>query len=251
MDDHDAALQVAKDTVRHRVWQRLEEHAVVEPGVTGRIPAFTGAAAAADRLTVLPAWQNARRIKANPDRAQLPVRAHALSSGKIVYMAVPRLTSPHPFYLLDPATLPVPARRAASHEVAAVYADMVPVEQVPHLDLVVCGSVAVNPDGVRIGKGAGYADIELGLLTEIGAITEATTIVTTVHPLQIIDAALPESEHDVRVDAIITADTIITCPRTSRPNGILWSHLSADKIAAIPALAARAPNAGTPPSAGS
>jgi 5-formyltetrahydrofolate cyclo-ligase len=158
-------------------------------------------------------------------------------------MAVPRLTSLCPFYLLDPAALPVPAAQAASHEAAAVYADTVPVEQVPHLDLVVCGSVAVNADGVRIGKGAGYADIELGLLAEVGAITDETTIVTTVHPLQIIDGTLPETQHDVRVDVIITADTIINCPRSARPLGILWSHLTADKIAAIPALAVRAPGA--------
>jgi 5-formyltetrahydrofolate cyclo-ligase len=240
VDDHENGIRTAKDAVRHRVWTTLEQHGVVEPGVAGRIPAFTGAAAAADRLTSLPAWQNARRIKANPDRAQLPARIHALASGKTVYMAVPRLTSLHPFYLLDPAVLPVPAAQAASHEAAATYADTVPVEQVPHLDLVICGSVAVNPDGVRIGKGAGYADIELGLLTEVGAITDATTIVTTVHSLQIIDEPLPETQHDVRVDAIITADTIISCPRTRRPGGILWSHLSADKIAAIPALAVRA-----------
>lgn len=241
MDEDENAIRTAKDAVRHRVWASLDEYGVVGPDVAGRIPAFTGADAAADRLTGLPAWHRALRIKANPDRAQLPVRANALSSGKTVYLAVPRLTSLEPFYLLDPAALPMPAEQAASHEAAARYASTVPVEQVPHLDLVVCGSVAVNRDGVRIGKGAGYADIELGLLTEVGAITEATTIVTTVHPLQVIDGSLPETEHDVRVDAIITADTIITCPRARRPHGILWSHLSADKIAAIPALAARAP----------
>jgi len=52
----------------------------------------------------------------------------------------------------------------------------VPVDQVPHLDLVICGSVAVNPDGVRIGKGAGYADIELGLLTEVGLLVSVTVL---------------------------------------------------------------------------
>ncbi len=193
---------------------------------------------------------SARQLKANPDRAQLPVRIAALTSGKTVFMAVPRLTALHPFYLLDPAMLTGHAAEAAAHETAADHARTVAIDQVPQLDLVVCGSVAVNPDGARIGKGAGYADIELGLLTDVGAITEHTTIVTTVHPLQIIDGPLPETEHDFRLDAIITPDTIIACPRSRRPHGILWSHLTAAKIAAIPALAALAPIDGVPPAPG-
>ena len=40
----------------------------------------------------------------------------------------------------------------------------------PTLDLVVCGSVAVNADGARVGKGAGYSDLELALLTEAGLV---------------------------------------------------------------------------------
>ena len=52
------------------------------------------------------------------------------------------------------------------------------------VDLVVCGSVAVNERGARLGKGAGYSDIEVGLLAEAGLIGERTTIATTVHELQ-------------------------------------------------------------------
>ncbi|MGH3832557.1 MAG: hypothetical protein ACRDRS_19295 [Pseudonocardiaceae bacterium] len=46
-------------------------------------------------------------IKANPDQAQLPVpvRARALREGKLVYMAVPKLADPLPFFRLDPAKL--------------------------------------------------------------------------------------------------------------------------------------------------
>lgn len=34
------------------------------------------------------------------------------------------------------------------------------------VDIVVCGSVAVNRAGVRLGKGTGYSDIEAGLITD-------------------------------------------------------------------------------------
>lgn len=35
-------------------------------------------------------------------------------------------------------------------------------------DVIVCGSVAVNQQGVRLGKGAGYSDIEVAHMTTSG-----------------------------------------------------------------------------------
>ncbi|KWW98679.1 5-formyltetrahydrofolate cyclo-ligase [Carbonactinospora thermoautotrophica] len=66
-----------------------------------------------------------------------------------------------------------------------------------------------------------------------------TVIVTTVHSLQVVDGPLPETEHDFSVDLIVTPDEVIECAPPRRPRGILWDHLSAEKIAAIPVLAAR------------
>lgn len=83
-------------------------------------------------------------IKAVPDRPQLPVRVRALADGKLVYMAVPRLAEDLPFYELDPDILPVAAEQAAAREWAAVSAPQVGVEQMRPVDLVVCGSVALE-----------------------------------------------------------------------------------------------------------
>jgi 5-formyltetrahydrofolate cyclo-ligase len=38
------------------------------------------------------------------------------------------------------------------------------------VDLVACGSVAVDRTGARLGKGAGYSEIEVGLLNDAGLI---------------------------------------------------------------------------------
>src|SRR5206468_12941 len=147
-------------------------------------------------LATLRTWHAAKVIKAVPDKAQLPVRERALAEGKLVYMAVPRLADVLPFYRLDPKVLTVPPAEAASSRVAADVAPKVTVEDMRPVDLVVCGSVAVNRDGARLGKGAGYSDIELALLQEAGLIGPATLIATTVHPLQVVDEPLPETEHD-------------------------------------------------------
>jgi len=230
-------MATAKQQIREQIWTLLETRHAVKPGVSGRIPAFHGADRAAARLATLPYWTAATVIEANPDRAQLPVRVLALDAGKTIYMAVPNLASGQPFYLLDPDDLPVPTATAATHQGAAGFAPTIAATDMLPVDLVVCGSVAVNPDGVRIGKGAGYSDLELALLAESGRIGPHTTIVTTVHPLQVVDGPLPEDDHDVRVDAIITTDAVITCPTGRAVPTLRWDRLTPAKIAAIPVLA--------------
>jgi 5-formyltetrahydrofolate cyclo-ligase len=218
--------------VRERVWELLRnERAARFPGARGRIPNFVGAEAAADVLADTPEWRAARVVKANPDSPQLPVRRRALDDGKTVFMAVPKLRAEKPFIrLTDDATI----------KGAAETGEPTAIEELEPVDLVVSGTVAVNRDGVRIGKGGGYADLELGLLAEAGLLGADTVLVTTVHPLQILDEELPETEHDFRVDRIVTPETVIATPPARGPAGILWNHLDDDRIAAIPVLASRA-----------
>ncbi|OLL81588.1 5-Formyltetrahydrofolate cycloligase implicated in thiamin metabolism [Pseudonocardia sp. Ae168_Ps1] len=229
----------AKHAIRHKIWDLLEQHGASPGGVHGRIPDFTGAGVAADRLAMLEVWRAARTIKAVPDRPQHPARTRALVEDKLVYMAVPKLAGPRPFYLLDPAELTVPPAEAASTEVAATTAPTVGVDEMRPVDLVLCGSVAVNRRGARLGKGAGYSDIEVGLLQEAGLIGPGTTIVTTVHSLQIVDEDIPESRHDFSVDVIVTPDDVLHCSPPRRPAGIFQEELRAEQIAAIPVLASR------------
>jgi 5-formyltetrahydrofolate cyclo-ligase len=236
------AVARAKQAVRERVWTLLErERAARFPGATGRIPNFAGAPAAAARVATLAAWQAARVVKSNPDAPQLPVRARALADGKLLYMAVPRLTDERPFILLEPGRLKVPARRAASITGSARAGRRIGVAELHPVDLVVCGSVAVNREGARVGKGGGFSDLEFALLVEAGLIGTDTVVATTVHPLQVLEEPLPETDHDFRLDVIVAGEEVIACRRTRRPQGILWDHLDAAKVAAIPALAARAP----------
>lgn len=233
----------AKQAWRERVWAEMSAARVARfPGAEGRIPNFVGAEKAAALLADTEAWRKAQTLKANPDMPQLPVRATALADGKVVVMAVPRLRTADPFLLLDPDLLAVPPRRAASISGADEHGRPVAVEHVPRLDLVVCGSVCVNRRGARIGKGGGFSDLEMALGVEAGWIGEHTTVVTTVHPVQVVDDDLPETDHDFRVDLVVTPDEVIQCPSAARPPGILWPHLDAEKIESIPALAERRPH---------
>jgi 5-formyltetrahydrofolate cyclo-ligase len=204
-------IEHVKQEVRHRIWTLLEQHGVAKPPGTavGKIPNFLGAEAAATQLATQPVWQPARVLKANPDKAQRAVRATALAQGKVLYMAVPRLADELPFYLLDPEHLRLSPWEAASKEGAARVGRKVAANQLRPVDLVVCGSVVVNHQGVRIGKGGGFSDLEVAFLVEAGVLRPSTVLVTTVHPLQVVDEPLPETVHDFRVDLIVT-------PRLSR-----------------------------------
>ena len=246
--DHDAGgpadLLAAKAALRDQVWAAMSAARVARfPGAAGRIPNFTGAEAAAERLRELPEWRDARTLKANPDSAQLPVRQRALQDGKTVYMAVPRLAGPEPFFALDPDHLSDSPRRAASISGAARSARKVALAELAPVDLVVMGCVAVAEDGARLGKGGGFADLEFALAGAAGLIGPGTVAVTTVHELQLQPAGtIPLAGHDVPVDLVVTPDRVIDTRdrRAPRPTaGIRWPELTPEKIAAIPLLAAQ------------
>jgi 5-formyltetrahydrofolate cyclo-ligase len=237
-----SAVQSSKHAIRAQVWDLLEaRRAAPAPGVHGHTPDFIGSAQAAEQLARLPAWKAAQVVKAVPDKAQLPVRARALRDGKLVYMAVPKLAELQPFYLLDPERLTRPPDEAASGRVAATDAPKVSIRELPPIDLIVCGSVAVNRRGERIGKGAGYSDLEVALLHDAGLLGPHTVIATTVHPLQVLDEPLPTADHDFEVDLIATPDQVIHCSPSRRRTGILWDHLPAEYIETIPVLGMLSP----------
>ena len=208
------------------------------PGAEGRIPNFAGAKAAAERLGRHSAWQNAETIKANPDSPQTHARRIALEEGKTMIMAVPRLRDPHPFRVLDPKKLSKAAmKEAATIKGALKHGRVVALDELPEVDLILCGSVAVNLSGARVGKGGGYSDLEFALLTEEKKLGTKTPIVTSVHPLQIVDDEIPMTEHDIPLTAIVTPSEILEIKAPlARPKKIYWPMLPAEKIALIPSL---------------
>src|ERR671918_8228 len=235
-----------KDEIRTTVWSQLRDSKVARfPGAEGRIPNFIGAEACAKILTEASWWQKAKVLKVNPDSPQRAIRHKALAEGKILYMAVPRLRAEKPFIELNPKKLSCSPYTASSIKGADKYGMPVTLEEVRTIDLIVCGSVAVNRQGARVGKGGGYSDLEFALLTEEKKIGRDTPIVTTVHPAQIVGEGIPMTEHDIPLTAIITPKEIIEVEsRWKSPQGIYWKMLPAEKIADIPVLQKKITKAG-------
>ncbi len=225
----------AKGRVRQEVWDLLESEKLARFPFPphGRIPNFAGARQAAERALALPLLATARRIKVNPDAPQRPLRQLALERGIVVYVPTPRLRGG--FKRFDPARIPAKARReAASLSKGARFAEDVPLRELPRLDALVVGSVAVTRAGARCGKGEGYADIEYGILRELGH--PPLPVLTTVHPAQIV-AGFERDPTDLPIHWIVTPEAALEVdPAPTAPGGIEWSRLSEADLTAMPVL---------------
>lgn len=227
-----------KDEIRDEVWSRMESEGVSRfPGTRGRIPNFMGAEKTVSQLAQLEVWQRAKTLKVNPDLPQRPVREKALKEGKRVYMAVPRLRAEKCFVELDPLRLQGEERRASTIKGAFQLGKLVGLEEMREIDLILAGSVAVNEEGARMGKGGGFSDLEYALGREAGIIREQTPVLTTVHPLQILAEKILMKAHDIPVDFIITPERVIpTNHKLKKPEGILWEILKEEMLESIPVL---------------
>lgn len=225
----------SKRAAREAVWDRLQTDKLARFPFPphGRIPNFAGAQEAAARLFELEPWKSATRIKVNPDAPQRYVREEALRRGKTVYVPTPRLRSG--FTCLDPSRIPHDkVGRAASLSGGRAWAHAVRLEDLPQLDAIVCGSVAVTRDGHRCGKGEGYSDLEYGILRELGH--RPVPVATTVHPVQIV-GAFPADPDDLPLSVIVTPDDIVHVKRPPpAPSGIDWDRLSEEDLTAMPVL---------------
>ncbi len=226
-----------KGRIRDRIWNRLAADDIARFPFPphGRITNFQGASEAAERAMALPELSEANAVKANPDAPQLPLRRRLLKNGTTVYMAVPRLAEESCFVELDPETISdLDAAPTVSH--MSEYGRRVTPDALAEIDAIVVGSVAVTADGVRIGKGEGYSDLEFAILRELGLVDDETPVVTTVHDIQVIDDEVTPDSYDVPVDVICTPTRTIRADAGEKPAGIEWSELTALQREEIPIL---------------
>ncbi|MEM3578870.1 MAG: 5-formyltetrahydrofolate cyclo-ligase [Candidatus Bathyarchaeia archaeon] len=192
-----------KQRLREKIWREMEQSGVALFPLPcwGRIPNFVGADETAERLRQLEEWRRAKVVFVNPDSPQRKVREYALRDGKILIMASPRLQKG--FILIESAKVRGKEHLASTIKGAFKYG--VATEDFPKPDLIVEGSVAVDLEGHRLGKGHGYGDTEIELLKrKFGDIP----VVTTVHDMQVVENVPCEVKNE-KVSIIITPTRII------------------------------------------
>lgn len=229
------SIKEEKTRIREKIWGLLEEEDIARfpRPVYGRIPNFDGSEEAAKLLISLDEFKDAKVVKVNPDAPQRMVRYYSLMYNKILIMPVPRLRSG--FLRLASITNPSDALKASTITGAFQYGRGLDLETNLKIDAIVVGSVAVSRGGARLGKGEGYAEIEYAILRELGFVDDNAPVITTVHDLQIVDH-IPQEEHDLSVDIIVTPREIIRVKDNIKPKGLIWDLLDEEKIAKIPLL---------------
>jgi 5-formyltetrahydrofolate cyclo-ligase len=226
-----------KQRMRMEIWRLLEESGVARfpRPVYGRIPNFMGAERAAERILELEEYRDARVVKVSPDSPQKHVRYRCLLDGKILVMPTPRLSEG--FLILDPSRIPRGQLEYASTiRGAFIYGRKMHPRDLPRIDLIVTGSVAATRDGLRLGKGGGYSELEYAILLEYGRIDPDITIATNIHDLQLVER-LPRDPYDLTLDIIATPTKLIRVQAAKeRPRGIIWELLGKEKIEEITIL---------------
>ncbi|CAN9507013.1 unnamed protein product [Ophioblennius macclurei] len=245
--------------------------------VHNRIPNFKGANQACNRLADLPEFKSSQTVKVNPDRPQQQARfvtlegafgacakvselqmftqtaevkvdpdkplegarLAVLQARKTLLVPTPRLRTG----LFNKITPPQGANKeqlrvCASAQGVKDFSEPVGLDSKVKVDLVVVGSVAVSEKGFRIGKGEGFADMEYGMMASMGAVNEATVVVTVVHDCQVVEISEDlMGSHDLTVDYILTPTRVIkTDCQIPKPQGIIWIKLDTEKLEKIPIL---------------
>lgn len=198
-------IEKAKKLLRETIWTKLEsEHVARFPlPCFGRIPNFAGSEKAAEQVRLLPEWRKARVVFVSPDYAQQKVRENALLDGKVLVMASPKLR--HGYVVIYPDAVKGFESFSSTIRGAFKYGKAVPVQEMPRPDLIVEGSVAVDMQGHRLGKGGGYGDVEISTLK---AMFGNVPVVTTAHDMQVVDS-VPFDRKDEKVSVIVTPTRII------------------------------------------
>ncbi len=229
--------KLIKRDIRMKIWRLMDERGISRfpKPVYGRIPNFVGAKVAAEKLMNLPEFLDAETVKVNPDSPQMEVRAGVLRAGKRLVMPSPRLR--RGFLIVDPDNIPSSLfREASSIRGAFRYGRPCALKNLPEIDLIVTGSVAVSKDGVRVGKGGGYSELEYAILRDLKLVSEETPVITTVHDIQIIESA-PREEHDLIVDIIVTPSRLMRINRRfQQPKGLIWRLVTSEHLSEMPIL---------------
>ncbi|WP_069806633.1 5-formyltetrahydrofolate cyclo-ligase [Vulcanisaeta thermophila] len=228
-----------KQSIRERIWRLLEERnvATFPRPVYNRIPNFVGSDRACGLVATLPEFVRARVVKVNPDAPQRRCRELVLNMGKILIMPTPRIKNG--FLILNPNSIPREHHREASTIGGAFrWGRTLNPREAPNIDLVIIGSVAVNPiTGRRLGKSHGYAEIEWGIMSALGKVNEETPVVTTVHELQLVSDEIPREPFDLPVDIVVTPHRVIRVRRIDgKPRGIYWDYVTEEMMKEIPIL---------------
>ena len=221
-----------KANLRRKVWELMESSGIATfpRPVYGRVPNFKGAHLAAERITRFERFKESKIIKVDPDSPLRPIREVALKTGKTLVMPTPRIK--RGFIVLEADKVRSPSSASTIRGAFAQGRIVEDPYDLPRVDLMIVGCVAVSAvNGIRIGKGSGYSDLEYAILVESRRCSRDVPIVAVAHDVQVFNEPFPQDPYDAPVDYIVTPTrTLRVNSRGPRPEGLLVERLNADLL---------------------
>src|SRR3989344_8938418 len=173
---------IDKNSIRERVREDLLGVAIPNAffhlDLDSFIPDFFGSEVAIERVIWSPEYRNAQVIFITPDDCLRELRERALRDGKIILVTSYGIR--RGFFLLTEGIVLGNFKYASTLEGMEKVGVPVSLSEIVELgyqiDLLVTGAGAVCLNGLRIGKGHGFFDLEWAILMELKLVTVDTPV---------------------------------------------------------------------------
>ena len=200
---------------------------------------FDGSDAATCRLRELDAWKRSSLIFITPDNSTELARRAAMEDGKAFLMTTYGIR--RGFLLLEANCVSTDqisyAATLDGMDNLARPVSLADIKDLGHIGLLITGGSAVTRQGLRVGKGHGFFDVECALFSELGVIDASSEIVDIVHDEQIVELAIEARAHDVGVDWIVTPTQSLRVQEPVRgPGRILWDLIPDTEFEDMPPI---------------
>ena len=202
-------MNQAKQKLREKIWHLLETTQAADFPLPcyGRIPNFKGVQRATEKLLEWQPFKDAKCVFSAPDYVLRRARELVLVMEKQLIVATPHMRA---FLMLE--NVPVAKiKEAVTIKGFHRFGKKLDEEVLKGvIDIFLQGSVAVDMQGNRLGKGKGYGDKEYWFLACKGLLSSDCQVVSIVHDLQVVEnfSALVSPE-DVKVNCILTPTRMI------------------------------------------
>jgi 5-formyltetrahydrofolate cyclo-ligase len=192
---------------------------------------------AAEKLRGLQLYRDAVTVFATPGESLYQARINCLVDGKNLVMPAPSIREG--FFLLPARTIPFKDfSTAATYKGLHKNGQLLKNESILKLSvgLLLTDSLAVDPEGGRIGEGNGFFDLSCALLHELQGLRQDWNVLTLIQEEQISRDLLPQHTWDINMSGAITPAKIYTFEPPLQKPQIFWEMLSMDQIKRIDPL---------------
>lgn len=191
----------------------------------------------AENLRRLECYRQSRQIFVDPSLLLRQTRVNVLLDGKELIM--PSAGLKDGFYLLKPFSIPFKSLvMGVTYNGLQRYGRRLDYGEISALaiDLFIGETYAVDRQGNRLGDGAGFFDLAIAILAELGGMAPKSRIVAAIDDIAKITEDLPVESWDCKCAMILEPNGVEVLADSSPVPGIFWDAIAMERIKRISPL---------------